>query len=75
MLSNFPRSVYEALAQGAGVPTAGVLVILTGLLLSILGLIADQISQIRLGAISGLASGLPTSDSETQDNDLGGGDD
>ncbi len=39
-----------ALVQGQGVPTGSVVLILTGLLMLMFGLIADQISQMRLSA-------------------------
>jgi len=40
-----------ALFMGQGLPAAGVLLIITGLLSIMLGLIADQISQLRLGQL------------------------
>ena len=45
-------SVLIALLQGQGLPSAGVLAVLSGLLLCCVGLIADQISQLRLLQLS-----------------------
>ena len=43
----------RALMQPFGFPVAGLLLIVVGFLLAVLGLIAEQISQMRLGALSG----------------------
>jgi glycosyltransferase involved in cell wall biosynthesis len=42
-------SVIMALYKKMGLPVAGILLIIVGVLIAILGIIADQISQIRLG--------------------------
>ena len=44
-------SLYVALKVGLGIPVLGALVMITGALIGTLGLIADQISQIRISAI------------------------
>jgi glycosyltransferase involved in cell wall biosynthesis len=49
-------SVLVMLIVGNGLPAAGVLVIITGLLFIMLGLIADQISQFRLAQLPDLSS-------------------
>ncbi|WP_340118793.1 glycosyltransferase family 2 protein [Pelagibius sp. 7325] len=41
-------SLYVALTVGEGIPVLGAFIMLVGLLIGILGLIADQISQLRL---------------------------
>jgi len=41
-------SLYVALTVGEGIPVLGAFVMLVGLLIGILGLVADQISQLRL---------------------------
>jgi glycosyltransferase involved in cell wall biosynthesis len=41
-------SVGLAVAAGLGIPTGGLLVILSGVLLAMFGLVADQVSQMRL---------------------------
>lgn len=51
-------SVLTALIHRSGIPVAGALVTMTGLLLIAVGLIADQISQLRLIQLSS-ASALP----------------
>ena len=58
-------SLAMALIRGAGFPPLGVLVTITGLLLCMLGLIADQISQLRLGQLSGNAPTVTTNEQET----------
>ena len=45
-------SVYIALRAGLGVPVGGMLVFLAGVLAIMLGLVADQISQMRLSQLS-----------------------
>lgn len=45
-------SVYIALHAGLGVPVGGILVFLSGVLAIMLGLVADQISQMRLSQLS-----------------------
>lgn len=45
-------SIAVALSQQQGLPTAGILSILSGLLFCCVGLIADQISQLRLLQLS-----------------------
>jgi hypothetical protein len=45
-----------ALARGDGVPIGGALATITGLLLIAVGLIADQISQLRLIQLASIAS-------------------
>jgi hypothetical protein len=42
--------------KGFGVPVAGLLVFISGILLAMLGLIADQISHFRLAQIKPLPS-------------------
>lgn len=49
-------SLTLALATGGGVPIAGALATITGLLLIAVGLIADQISQLRLIQLASIAS-------------------
>jgi len=49
-------SVTLALMTGAGLPMAGALATLTGVLLIAVGLIADQISQLRLIQLASIAS-------------------
>jgi hypothetical protein len=49
-------SVYIALMKGFGIPVAGLLVFISGILLAMLGLIADQISHFRLAQIKPLPS-------------------
>lgn len=44
-------SLWIALAMGTGVPVAGAVVVLIGVLFVLLGLIADQISQLRLAQL------------------------
>jgi glycosyltransferase involved in cell wall biosynthesis len=44
-------SVYVALTRGEGIPTLGSFLMIIGVLVGILGLIADQISQIRISAL------------------------
>lgn len=44
-------SFYIAIAKGAGIPVLGAFLMIGGLLVGILGLIADQISQIRLSSL------------------------
>lgn len=44
-------SLWVALREGIGIPVLGAIVMVTGLLIAMLGLIADQISQIRLTEI------------------------
>lgn len=44
-------SFYVAIAKGAGIPVLGAFLMIGGLLVGILGLIADQISQIRLSSL------------------------
>ena len=44
-------SVYVAITKGAGIPVLGAFLMISGLLVGILGLVADQISQIRLSAL------------------------
>lgn len=41
-------SLYVALTRGEGIPVLGAFVMLVGLLIGILGLVADQISQLRM---------------------------
>ena len=45
-------SIYTALAKGAGIPVLGAFLMLFGLLVAILGLVADQISQLRTVALT-----------------------
>lgn len=49
-------SVAVALRQGSGIPVAGAFAMLTGVLLAAVGLIADQISQLRLIQLATLDS-------------------
>lgn len=49
-------SVALALMTGAGLPVAGAVAVLAGLLLIAVGLIADQISQLRLIQLASIAS-------------------
>lgn len=44
-------SVWVALREGGGFPVLGAIVLFTGVLIAMLGLIADQISQMRLSEI------------------------
>jgi hypothetical protein len=48
LLIGMAYSLYVALTRGEGIPVLGAFVMLVGLLIGILGLIADQISQLRL---------------------------
>lgn len=50
----------RAIADGRGVPVASLLVAFAGLLGMMLGLVADQISQLRLGQLSGLDADATT---------------
>ena len=45
-------SVYIAISKGEGVPVLGAFLMIIGVLVGILGLIADQISQIRIAALA-----------------------
>ena len=45
-------SIAIAVIRESGIPTAGVFIMTTGILTAFLGLIADQISQLRLGQIN-----------------------
>jgi glycosyltransferase involved in cell wall biosynthesis len=45
-------SLYVALSKGLGIPVLGMFLMITGVLIGILGLIADQISQIRIAALA-----------------------
>ncbi|MFO0611382.1 MAG: glycosyltransferase family 2 protein [Polyangiaceae bacterium] len=54
--------VIRALAEGRGVPIAGVLVAVAGLLSAMLGLVADQISQLRFGQLAASADALALDD-------------
>ena len=49
-------SLFIAMSFGLGIPVAGMLLILASVLVIMLGLIADQISQMRVGALSGSAA-------------------
>ena len=44
-------SLYVALSKGDGIPVLGAILMISGVLIGILGLIADQISQIRISAL------------------------
>ena len=44
-------SLYVALSKGEGLPVLGAFLMISGVLIGILGLIADQISQIRISAL------------------------
>lgn len=44
----FAYSLWVAMREGVGFPVLGAIVMVTGLLIAMMGLIADQISQIRL---------------------------
>jgi glycosyltransferase involved in cell wall biosynthesis len=48
LLLGIAYSLYVALTVGEGIPVLGAFIMLVGLLIGILGLIADQISQLRL---------------------------
>jgi glycosyltransferase involved in cell wall biosynthesis len=45
-------SLYVAFSKGAGIPVLGAFMMLAGILIGILGLVADQISQIRISGLS-----------------------
>ena len=45
-------SLYVAIPRGEGIPTLGSFLMIIGVLVGILGLIADQISQVRLSALA-----------------------
>jgi glycosyltransferase involved in cell wall biosynthesis len=45
-------SLYVALTKGEGLPVLGAFILIAGVLIAILGLIADQISQIRISALA-----------------------
>jgi glycosyltransferase involved in cell wall biosynthesis len=48
LLIGLVYSLYVAVTRGEGIPVLGAFVMLVGLLIGILGLVADQISQLRL---------------------------
>ncbi|WP_299616377.1 glycosyltransferase family 2 protein [Pelagibius sp.] len=48
LLLGLAYSLYIALTKGEGIPVLGAFVMLVGLLVGVLGLVADQISQLRL---------------------------
>lgn len=48
LLLGMAYSLYVALTRGEGIPVLGAFVMLVGLLVGVLGLVADQISQLRL---------------------------
>lgn len=48
LLLGLAYSLYVALTEGEGIPVLGAFVMLMGLLVGVLGLVADQISQLRL---------------------------
>jgi glycosyltransferase involved in cell wall biosynthesis len=52
LLLGLAYSLYIALTRGEGIPVLGAFVMLVGLLIGILGLVADQISQLRLGGLT-----------------------
>jgi glycosyltransferase involved in cell wall biosynthesis len=51
-LAGFIYGLAKAITVGQGVPPAAILLMLSGVILGMLGLIADQISQIRLNQLS-----------------------
>ncbi len=52
LLAGLAYSLGRALTSGLGVPVLGMLLTTTGLLSAMLGLVADQISQVRLGQLA-----------------------
>lgn len=61
----FAGSIYglvRAIAEGRGVPIAGVLVAVAGLVSAMLGLVADQISQLRFGQLAESTDALALDD-------------
>ena len=66
LLCGLLYSVVVASIMGEGLPVAGVMVSIFGLMLCMLGLIADQISQIRL---NGFDSGYISDAFEVEDTD------
>ncbi len=48
LLLGLAYSLYVAVTRGEGIPVLGAFVMLVGLLVGVLGLVADQISQLRL---------------------------
>lgn len=56
MAAGFGYGLIRALVDGVGMTAAGVMAFITGVLLCMLGLIADQISQIRLGGFDALTA-------------------
>lgn len=45
-------SLYEAIRFGEGIPVAGLLIVLVGVLCAMMGMIADQVSQLRLSMLN-----------------------
>src|SRR5262249_12647060 len=62
-------SIVLGIFSGRGLPVGGALLIITGLLCVMLGLIADQISQLRLSHLPEI-SFISSEDSPTSVNDL-----
>jgi glycosyltransferase involved in cell wall biosynthesis len=60
-------SVAIALIRDNGIPTAGVFIMTTGILTAFLGLIADQISQMRLGQINNSYADVDGDEIEVKD--------
>ena len=52
-LSGTAYGLWRAISTGRGLPVAGLLLIVTGVLLVMFGLVADQISRLRLSPFSG----------------------
>jgi len=55
LLSGIAYGVGRAVVSGRGLPVAGLLLIVTGVLLVMFGLVADQISRLRLSQVGGPA--------------------
>jgi glycosyltransferase involved in cell wall biosynthesis len=53
LVSGTAYGVWRAVLSGRGLPVAGLLLIVTGVLLLMFGLVADQISLLRLSQVSG----------------------
>jgi hypothetical protein len=53
LLSGTAYGLWRAISTGRGLPVTGLLLIVTGVLLVMFGLVADQISRLRLSPFSG----------------------
>lgn len=62
----FLYSLAVALITGRGIPTAGVFIMTTGILAAVLGLIADQISQLRLSQLNNGFADVDGSETEVK---------